>query len=72
VEFNAIEVQHHPNKMEIDTLNIEAKSIRFRLTLPFRQGYQNPMQMQEDFWNQKWVRKRPRKLGKRLRNNNLG
>jgi hypothetical protein len=58
-------------KMQIDTLNIEAKGIRFHLASPFGQGYQNPMQMQEGFWNKKWVRKRPRKLGKRPRNNIL-
>jgi hypothetical protein len=60
VEINAIEIQHHPNKMQIDTLNIKAKGIGFCLASPFGQGYQNPMQLQDNFWNKKWVRKRPR------------
>jgi hypothetical protein len=60
VEINAIEIQHHLNKMQIDTLDIKVKGIGFRLASPFGQGYQNPMQMQDNFWNKKWVRKRPR------------
>jgi hypothetical protein len=71
VEINVVEVQHHLNKMQFDTLNIKTKGIGFHLTLPFRQSYQNPMQMQKDFWNKKWVRKRPRNLVKRPRNNIL-
>jgi len=71
VLINAIEVQHHPNKMQTNSLNIKTKGIRFHLASPFRQGYQNLMQMQEDWWNKKWVRKRARKLGKMPRNNIL-